>query len=98
MAADALDLLPDGVVIADGEGRVVRVSSVAARMLGVDPASALGRQLPDVLALINSDGETWCAQNAPYDGLATRSAVPEQSWLLPDATEVLVSARLHRER
>ena len=34
--------------------------------------------------------------NCPYRGLATRTAVPEQAWLLPDGNEVLVVAKLHR--
>ena len=97
MPADALDLLPDGAVVADGDGKVVRVSAVAARMLGVDPDDSVGRPLADVLALMNRDGEAWLGWNKPYAGLPTRTAVPEQSWLLPDGTEVLVSARLHRE-
>lgn len=48
-----------------------------------------------MLALRDQDGRDWCSTNQPYEGLATRTAVPEQSWLLPDGTEVLVVARLH---
>ena len=39
---------------------------------------------------------TGARTTAPTTGLATRTAVPEQSWLLPDGTEVLVVARIHR--
>jgi signal transduction histidine kinase len=92
----ALDLLADGVVIADGDRRVCAVNAVAGDWLGVDPGAAIGRPLEDVLALQDHEGRAWCTVNRPYDGLATRTAVPEQSWLLPDATEVLVVARLHR--
>ena len=92
-----LDLLPDGVVLADADGTVSAVNAVAAAMLGVDPAAALGRRLVDVLALTDHDAQTWTDVNTPYSGLSTRSGVPEQSWLLPDGTEVLVTARLHRE-
>ncbi len=49
-----------------------------------------------MLALQDQDGRAWYSANCPYDGLATRTAVPEQSWLLPDGTEVLVVARIHR--
>ncbi|MFC5731348.1 MULTISPECIES: sensor histidine kinase [Nocardioides] len=93
---DAIDLLPDGVVVADGEARVTAVNAVAARMLDVDPVEALGKRLGDVLALSDHDGEAWTVANDPYVGLRTRTAVPEQTWLLPDGTEVLVTARLHR--
>ncbi|GAA5153489.1 ATP-binding protein [Nocardioides marinquilinus] len=98
-AQDVVDALPDGVVVADVEGRVTVVSRVAARMLGHDddPAALVGRPLADVLALRDQDDHAWVAHNCPFEGLRTRTAVPEQSWLLPDGTEVLVVARLHRE-
>jgi signal transduction histidine kinase len=94
MADDALDRLADGVVLADGTGAVTAVNAVAATWLqAVDP---IGRPLGEVLALQDRDGRDWCSCNRPYDGLSTRTAVPEQSWLLPDGTEVLVVARIHR--
>lgn len=96
-AQDVLDSLPDGVVIADARARVVRVSRVAAQMLGTTVTGALGRPLAEVLALRDQDGQAWTPCNRPYEGLATRTAVPEQPWLLPDGTEVLVAARLHRD-
>ena len=95
-ARDLADALPDGVVVADRSGRVTLVSAVAARMLDVDPGDAVGRPLADVLALQDTEGRSWTASNHPYDVLPTVTGVPEQSWLLPDGTEVLVTARLHR--
>lgn len=89
-----LDALADGVVIAGPDGRVIAINSVAARSLAV--VDAVGRPLEEVLALQDTEGHDWCSTNRPYEGLATRTAVPEQSWLLPDGTEVLVVARLHR--
>ncbi|KRB75777.1 PAS domain-containing sensor histidine kinase [Nocardioides sp. Root190] len=98
MTDPALDLLPDGVVVADADGRVTAINAVAVTMLAAGPVErALGRTLADVLALTDHDGQAWTAANSPYTGLATRKAVPEQAWLLPDGTEVLVTARLHRE-
>jgi signal transduction histidine kinase len=91
-----LDALADGVVIAGPDGRVTAVNTVAATYLSLDRDAALGRPLSEVLALQDQDGRHWCATNEPYAGLATRTAVPEQSWLAPDGTEVLVVARLHR--
>lgn len=93
---DPLDLLPDGVVLADADGRVSAINALAATMLGTDAGDAVGRPLGEVLALTDHDAETWTDANAPYRGLSTRSGIPEQSWLLPDGTEVLVTARLHR--
>lgn len=92
-----LDLLPDGVVVADGSGTVLRVNAVAARMLAVDADSSAGRQLDEVLRLVDSRGCSWVATNTPWTGLPSRSGVPEQSWSLPSGAEVLVDASLHRE-
>ena len=92
----ALDALPDGVVIADADGLVTIVNRAAGVYLGVPAAEARGRPLADVLALQDQDGNDWSSSNRPYAGLATRTAVPEQSWLLPDGNEVLVVARIRR--
>ncbi len=97
-AQDLADLLPDGVVVADVEGTVTLISTVAARMLGTDGPQAVGRPLAEVLRLQDQDGQAWLPANTPYAGLRTRTGVPEQSWLLPDGTETLVAARLHRDR
>lgn len=96
-AQDLADVLPDGVVIADGEGRVVLVSALASRMLGREGADDVGRPLAEVLRLQDQDAQDWTSCNRPYAGLRTRTGVPEQPWLLPDGTEALVVARLHRE-
>jgi len=94
-AQQVVDALPDGVVVADRRGRVEMVSAVAARMLGLDGHS-VGQPLELVLALTDHEGNDWTGHNRPYEGLPTRTAIPEQSWLLPNGTEVLVAARLHR--
>ncbi|MDF1603869.1 PAS domain-containing sensor histidine kinase [Nocardioides sp. YIM 152315] len=93
---DPLDLLSDGVVLADGSGVVTAVNRVAAGWLGADAAALRGEPLREVLALQDHEGRDWVSVNCPYGGLSTRTAVPEQSWLLPDGTEVLVVARIHR--
>ncbi len=72
------------------------VSRVAAQMLGGAIDDLVGRPLAEVLRLQDQDGQAWVSVNAPYAGLRTRTGVPEQSWLLPDGTEVLVAARLER--
>ncbi|WP_244927864.1 ATP-binding protein [Nocardioides sp. W7] len=90
------DLLPDAVLVAGADGVLTLVSVPAAIMLGTRADAATGRQLSEVLALQDTDGHSWYDWNRPYDGLATRTGVPEQSWVLPDGTEVLVTARIHR--
>ncbi len=92
----AVDLLPDGVVVADGAGLVRLLNHRAALMLGISPEAAEGKPLDDVLAVTNQEGAGWCACVRPYDGLVIRTGVPEQSWVLPTGDEVLVAARIHR--
>jgi signal transduction histidine kinase len=96
-AQSLADALPEGVVLAGPDRIVTLVSAVAARMLGDSAAAGPGRRLDDVLLLQDQDGVDWCTANQPYDGLPTRTGIPEQSWLLPDGTEVLAAARIHRD-
>jgi PAS domain S-box-containing protein len=95
-ARQAVDALPDGVVIADDHGVVRLVNDRAATMLGTTREAAEGRPLGDVLAVTDQEGASWVACTRPYDGLVTRTGVPEQSWILPSGDEVLVTARIHR--
>ncbi len=95
MPLDPLDALPDGVVVAGPDGRVVVTNAAARAMLGITE-DLTGMPLVAVLALSDHDGNGWVESNAPYAGLSSRKAVPEQTWLLPDGTEVLVAAKLHR--
>ena len=94
-AQDIVDALPDGVVVADARGRVELISALAVRMLGVE-GNPVGQPLEFVLTVTDHDGNGWVGSNRPYEGLPTRTAVPEQTWLLPNGTEVLVAAKLHR--
>ncbi len=94
MSDDVLDLLPDGVVLADAEGTVLAVNRSAAALLGC--ADGVGRPLAQVLTLVDQSGRDWVSTNCPFAGLGTRTGVPEQSWILPNGNEVLVNARLTR--
>jgi signal transduction histidine kinase len=93
-AADGLvcaDDLPDGVVIADDIGRVTVFNRAAARLTGILAASAIGRDIRQVLPLRDGDDRCWWTQTQPYQGLCTRTRHPEHSLYLPDGTELLVS-------
>jgi signal transduction histidine kinase len=96
MPADVLDTLPDGVVIADADGVVTHANAAAHRLLGA-PA-IVGRPLDEVLALQDQEGHDWMSWACPYTGLASRREIVEKAWLLPDGTEVLVTAQLDRRR
>lgn len=91
-----LDALPDGVVLADAEAKVVGLNDAAARMLRLSDEEAVGEHLSDVVALQDKAGREWFASNQPYSGLPTRSALTEQSWFRADGTELLVTAKLLR--
>ena len=92
---DLLDALPDGVVVADGQGTVTHVNQAATRLLGLD--DGVGKHITDVVALADLQGNDWFAAHAPYDGLSSRTALTEAAWYLPDGGELLVTARLVRE-
>jgi signal transduction histidine kinase len=92
---DALDALPDGVVVADGSGTVQLVNAAARRLLG--SADGVGRPLSDVVPLQDRTGNTWFSCTQPYAGLATRTQLSEQAWYLADGTELLLTARILRD-
>jgi len=85
------DELPDGLVIADHTGQVIVFNRAAARLTGILAASAIGRDIRQVLALRDGDDRCWWTQTQPYQGLCTRTRHPEHSLYLPDGTELLVS-------
>jgi len=95
-AEGVLDLLPDGVVIADADGVVTHLNAAARRLLGA--TARTGAPLADVMALQDEDANDWATTVCPYGGLSTRSGVPEMTWLTRSGAEVLVTARLHREQ
>jgi signal transduction histidine kinase len=59
-------------------------------------SAGLGAPLAEVLRLQDSDGRSWVEGNRPLDSINIRTAVPEQSWLLPNGDEVRVTARIVR--
>jgi PAS domain S-box-containing protein len=92
------DELPDGLIVADETGQVTVFNAAAARLTGVDPAEALGKELFDVLPLRDADGRDWWAMANPYHGLQTRTRHPERPLFLADGTEVLVAVRYVRQQ
>ncbi len=87
---------PDGAVGASVDGTVTIINETAARMLQVRVSDALGAPIADVLRLQDSHGRSWMEMNRPFESINIRTGVPEQSWLLPDGTEVLTTARMVR--
>jgi signal transduction histidine kinase len=92
---DLLDVLPDGVVIADGDGHVTVLNTTAKQLLNV--GDAVGKHLSDVVALQDREGNDWFGCTRPYDGFGIRSQLTEQAWYLSDGTELLLTARIVRD-
>ena len=96
-SGDAVDAIADGVVIFDRDGSVRLVNRAAEALFGVDRAACLGRPFAETFSLTNRDGSTWLEFNTPFEGPHMRTGVPEQSWVLPDGTEALITARIRRD-
>ena len=92
--SELLDSLSDGVVIADENGTVTHLNAAACRLL--ETPDGVGNHLSDVVALQDRAGNDWITCNDLYGGLATRSALTEQSWFLADGTELRLTARILR--
>ncbi|MGX1129392.1 signal transduction histidine kinase [Streptomyces glaucescens] len=90
------DDLPDGLVVADEDGRVVCCNAAAERIAAVRAADVLGQPLETALPLEDLEGRRWWQLTDPYGGLAIRVRQPERNLLLPGGREVLVSARYVR--
>jgi signal transduction histidine kinase len=99
--AAGLDDLPDGVLVADADGRVVALNVAGGRLLGVDPAGCLGRDYRDVLPLTDLTGGDWWKCTDPYAGLSTRTGQPERLLELHHGPrrdrQLLVTARYVRD-
>ena len=91
-----VDSLPDGVVVADADGVVTVVNTMARTLLGEGVQT--GRHLSEVMTLQDQNGCEWFATNTPYAGLGSRVGLTEQSWFTSDGTEVLVTGRINRSR
>ncbi|MFL5994697.1 MAG: ATP-binding protein [Streptomyces sp.] len=92
------DQLPDGLVVADEQGRVICFNAAAARITARPAEDALGQRLEKALPLEDIEGRRWWQLTDPYGGLAIRRRQPERNLLLPGGREVLVSAQYVRTR
>lgn len=75
--AALVDEQPDGLLVADGRGRVTLLNAAARQLLGDPSGPALGRDYRDVLPLCDACGRSWWEVTKPYDGLRTRTGQPE---------------------
>ena len=87
----AYDELPDGVLVAGADGRIVLLNPAAERLLGTTADAALGRDYREVLPLTDEQGRDWWACTDPYGGLRSRRRQPERS-LTMGGRDLLVTA------
>jgi len=92
------DELPDGLLVADENARVVVFNRAATRLTGIKAEDALGRDFRDVLPLHDAEGRDWWKCLDPYGGLATRTRHPEYPLFMTGGTELLVTASYRRSR
>jgi signal transduction histidine kinase len=97
----AFDDLPDGVVVADARGSVVLVNPAATRLLRISADAALGRELREVLPLVDDQGQDWWGCTDPWNGLDTRTRQPERQLQLDrgpaQGRDLLVTAAYVRD-
>ena len=88
----AYDELPDGVLVAGPDGRVMALNPAAERLLGTTADAALGRDYREVLPLSDTSGRDWWECTDPYAGMTSRRRQPECQLVRPDGSELLVTA------
>lgn len=93
---NAIDRLPDGVLLADEHGAVTAVNRAAQRILAA--RIPVGTSLAEAVRLQDLHGNDWFRCADPYGGLAIRSELVESSWWSVTGHEVLLTARLQRSR
>ncbi len=92
------ELLPDGLIVLDGNAIVRAVNSRAQEILGIPKERLLGEDVRIVLPLHRTDGASWWEVTDPWRGLNTRSGHREKLLLIPGGPEVLATARYIRPR
>ncbi len=92
-----LDDFPDGVIIAGPDGRVTYVNDRVRRLARAEGDEMIGMPLDEALPFDDLRGHTWMECMRPYDGLATRRSITEQSWYSPRGSEYLITASLVRD-
>jgi signal transduction histidine kinase len=84
-----LDLLPDATLVCDGEGIVVHVNPLAARLLAVDREQVRGKTVHDAAPLVDETGADWWSCAHALDGDAR--LLPR----IPEADLILTGRRGH---
>jgi len=92
------DEYPDGIIVADADGRVTYVNEWIKYWARAEGDEMLGMHLNDAVPFDDLAGNSWFDSVHPYDGLAIRTRISEASWYSPRGSEYLITASLVRDR
>ncbi|MFC8502199.1 ATP-binding protein [Pedococcus sp. NPDC057267] len=96
-AGIAAELIPDGLVAADGDARILFLNSRAGRILGRPREELVGADIREAVDLQDSDGSSWWETTNPWGGLRIRTGHREKMLMLRhNGREVLVTAKYLR--
>lgn len=96
-AGIAAELIPDGLVAADADGRILFLNTRATRILGRPREELVGADIREAVDLQDSDGTSWWAVTDPWNGLRIRTGHREKLLMLRHSgREVLVTAKYLR--
>lgn len=94
----SFDNFPDGVIIADADGKVEYVNQRVREMARAVGDEMLGMHLSEAVPFDDLNGNSWFDVVRPYDGFELRTRISENSWWSPRGSEYLITASLLRER
>jgi PAS domain S-box-containing protein len=96
-ASIAAELIPDGLVAADSDGKILFLNTRATRLLGRPREECVGADIREVVDLQDSDGTSWWEVTNPWGGLRIRTGHRERLLRLRhNGREVLVTAKYLR--
>ena len=95
-AAQASELIPDGLIAADADARIIYFNRRATLITRLSPEELLGHDIRERVTLQDSDGSSWWDTTDPWGGLRIRTGHRERLLMLGNGREVLVTAKYLR--
>ena len=96
-ASVASELIPDGLVAADANARILFVNTRATVITGLSREELVGTDIRETVDLRDADGTSWWTATDPWGGLRIRTGHRERLLLLShNGREVLVTAKYLR--
>jgi PAS domain S-box-containing protein len=95
-AGIAAELIPDGLISADADARILFLNTRAARIVGTPREELVGQDIREAVELQENDGTSWWQVTDPWHGLNIRTGHREKLLLLRNGREVLVTAKYLR--